>query len=711
MQIYTLPVYSKLAESVPLELAEKLPKTWQLSQHQVETYQALINLQGPDVIFNTAMTGDGKSLAGQLGALVSTRPYTLFGMYPTNELIRDQLRQTEATWTQWQKEPFIRSVDSHVIDQQMDGDNFRQRGEALLNILGSSDLILTNPDIFHYIMQLFYRRGGNQADATDKIFGPLVDQFDQFTFDEFHIFETPQVISVMNAVLLILEMTKGQKRRFLFQSATPGGLMLKYLERAGIRFQVVQGKYQHAQINPDPIAWRPILGGSEIAFSSDMMEEWIEKHLNDILLPFFIQNTPNAKGAIIVNSVALAKRLVARLKPIFQRHNLTVGENTGLTSRSQRMDSYQTDLLIGTSTVDVGVDFRINFLLFESRDAGSFLQRLGRLGRHEGYERDGCEISFKKQFNAYALLPAWIIARLFEPNGQAPPLLEDGMETDREQLTSAIESAFPPTAEFEHYARYWGGLQSARVWVGLKQYLVRGAYADLRQRLGDQYNVTFNIDIDKQVGTLKRLAETQKSLAEEAIAFRGGSYFTCGILDMTEVGAERIKTYDLFSLLANANLGPLSVEEYQQAVTDAGLAWKPFERQNPVAFFRLFGFRDERTHVKVKLQRDLLLWGADRLGVASVVKGITIDADGIPGLNRINRSLQRLEFPALICLGVENHPLEIKRRLRLPMLFPIHEFESRDRVVGSIAFGRSALLLDVALKHRNVDTGGSAIYC
>jgi len=36
------------------------------------------------------------------------------------------------------------------------------------------------------------------------------------------------------------------------------------------------------------------------------------------------------------------------------------------------------DLVLGTSTIDVGVDFKINFLIFESESAGSFIQRLGR---------------------------------------------------------------------------------------------------------------------------------------------------------------------------------------------------------------------------------------------------------------------------------------------------------------------------------------------
>ncbi len=41
-----------------------------------------------DVIFNTAMTGDGKSLAGYLPAFQDGK--SIIAMYPTNELIQDQ---------------------------------------------------------------------------------------------------------------------------------------------------------------------------------------------------------------------------------------------------------------------------------------------------------------------------------------------------------------------------------------------------------------------------------------------------------------------------------------------------------------------------------------------------------------------------------------------------------------------------------------------
>ncbi|MEZ4684301.1 MAG: type I-D CRISPR-associated helicase Cas3' [Caldilineaceae bacterium] len=257
MRIHTLPVYSKLADEIPTELQQMLPTEWHLSQHQVETYRALTDLQGPDVIINTAMTGDGKSLAGQLPALVNGWRVPLFSMYPTNELIRDQLRQAQSTWQRWQQSPTqIRLLDSSELDRIMESKDYGQRGEALLSALQNSEILLTNPDIFHYIMQTFYRRQGKKGDAPDRIIGPLLDLYNQFTFDEFHIFETPQVVSVLNAMLFIHEMVGKQRKRFLFQSATPGDLMQTYLERAGLRHSVIRGQYAHSYEELTQNRWR-----------------------------------------------------------------------------------------------------------------------------------------------------------------------------------------------------------------------------------------------------------------------------------------------------------------------------------------------------------------------------------------------------------------------------------------------------------------------
>ena len=102
MQLTTLPVYSKLADptNLPAEITSRLPKDWHLSQHQLETYTALCSAD-VDVVINTAMTGDGKSLAGLLPLITHWSEAPTLALYPTNELIQDQYRSIEDLFPQW----------------------------------------------------------------------------------------------------------------------------------------------------------------------------------------------------------------------------------------------------------------------------------------------------------------------------------------------------------------------------------------------------------------------------------------------------------------------------------------------------------------------------------------------------------------------------------------------------------------------------------
>ncbi len=715
MKIKTLPVYSKLAKEndIPVELAERLPKGWHLSQHQVETYRALVSGEY-DVIFNTAMTGDGKSLAGQLPTLLDFKNNPLFAMFPTNELIRDQEKQLKQTKQLWKNDLFPTPLDSVQLDNLMESSDFSQRGEALLSLIRNHDVLLTNPDIFHYIMEHFYRR---PDDAPDKIIGPLVNKFRQFTFDEFHIFETPQVISVLNAMLFINEISGNSSPRFLFLSATPGDQMLDFLERSALRYLEINptkaGGYAHNPTNPDEKQWRQILHGSDIHFANGRVEEWIEVHQDDILLPFFIENRPRAKGAIIVNSIAAAMRLVARLKPIFAEHGLEVRPNTGLTSQAGRTASYEADLLIGTSTVDVGVDFDINFLLFESLNAGTFLQRLGRLGRHKGYTRQGEFYAFEK-FEAHALVPNWVSETLFQGRDKAPPLLTEETEITRQQLGEAIQTAYPQPTTFTGYVQDWGKFQSLNVIMNLNNRTVRSQYSQNRDRLGQRYEQTFNIKLKSSFGHRAALKnEGYQRLVEEALSFRGGSYFQCAILDDTEAEATGYpKLYDLFSLVANGKLAPLDKVEFYQAVKRAGLPQRRFEQANgpkkgPLGYFRLRGWHDEWQGYQLHLQKDINSWGSDQFGTAIILNGFKLD---VRGMTKVNKRLEKRNLPATLCLAYQ-HPLELKRKLYLPLLFPVYPFTSQDGVSGCVAFGREALLLHTKLKRRPLDCGGGTIIC
>jgi CRISPR-associated endonuclease/helicase Cas3 len=705
MRIITLPVYSKLADAqdIPPEIKAKLPADWCLSAHQVATYQALKSSK-VDVVFNVAMTGDGKSLAGQLLALLEDRPRPLLAMYPTNELIGDQLRQVQQSLQLWGRDD-LRPIhlDARRLDELEEAAELDRR-DALLNLWRNHELVLTNPDIFHYVMQQYYIRTGKNGDAPDRVIGPLLQLFDQLTFDEFHVFQTPQVVSVVNALIFIHEITGNvQLKKFLFLSATPEDLLLQYLDRAGLRSTQIQGSYEHAQKNPDPVRWRQILHGSTLHFAPQSAEEWVKNHLEDTLLQFFLKHRPAAKGAIIVNSVAAAQRLVARLRDVFAVHGLTVEPNTGFDAPDRRQASYKADLLIGTSTIDVGVDFQINFLTFESRNAGTFLQRLGRLGRHSGFERNGTSHRFEA-FEAHALVPPWLYERLFQAEEGTEPPLAEGAEMDRERLGQIMREAFPRPATFEQYGRVWGGLQAASVIKGLYHPTIKRQYTGTRDRLAERYRNTLGVSIKQKLANLIDLQKSAPAILEEARSFRGGGDLLCGIVDEGETGPARVKKYELFGLLSNFELRSLEKDEFFHEVEQRRLPRRAYKEEELTGYFRVLGVRPERSNVHVIFNQDIGNWGPEEFGTVQVVDHIEIDAPDVLELGRLNRGLRRRKLVALFCLL---HPAELARRLRLPWPFPIHRFCSRDGCEGSIAFGRQALLLEVALQRRpDIKCGG-----
>jgi CRISPR-associated endonuclease/helicase Cas3 len=709
MKITTLPVYSKLADenSVPPEVRAKLPDGWRLSQHQVETYEALTSGEY-DVVFNTAMTGDGKSLAAYLRTLASAR--SVFAMYPTNELARDQESQLEKSKQEWHCDALrVTPMSADRLGNIVATGTYSRKADVIRHLTDNNDVVLTNPDIFHYLAQFFYTRKG---DAPDMLFSrKIVELFDLFVFDEFHIFQTPQVVAVLNAMLLVREVSgTAFPKHFLFLSATPDPLLQEYLGKAGFRAKFIQpeaqGRYLHTTAPVDRADWRPIVQATDLYFRETKgdyrAEEWTAEHLEDTLLAFFRYHRSGAKGAFIVNGVATAHRLVDQLRPAFAKEGLSVSLNTGFTGETLKRASLDADLLIGTSTIDVGVDFRINFLVFESRDAGTFLQRLGRLGRHTD---DGRGHRFEA-FEAHALVPNFVRERLFESNRDRPALLPEMVGVTRSKLSEAIREAYPPPASFKSYAREWGWVQSAHVYYRLCNKTVRDSYETARANLKQYYWDVLGISTGRALGEYKELMEEAKQIAEEAQSFRGGSPFECGVIDPAEPGADSVKRYDLLNLAANAEVDWLGQEHFTQEAVQRGVALAPTAVEQMAGWFRFRQFSPKRRAVTIHLRDAVGRWSAEMLGEPQVIDGAELDVPGVDWLNDINPHLRRRKFVATLCLIPPN---DLHYRLRLPPMFEILPFESSDGMKGSVAFARDALLLSVALKERNIPCGGGAI--
>lgn len=689
------PVYSCPAEEVPKGVS--LPDGWNLSWHQAETWKAL---QDPtiDVVFNTAMTGDGKSLAAYLPAMTG-KNYTI-AMYPTNELARDQERQVQQYKHQFNPEynPQIYRLTGTTLENFVETHKLPSKQQGILDRSENSEILLTNPDIFHYIHDFRYLRRNpknpGKGDNPDKLFRKIDESYKIFLFDEFHIFSSPQVASVLNALLLIRH-TSGSGKKFLFLSATPSELIRGFLDRSSLRYKIIdpseENKYRFSA--EGSIGWRQISQPISLHFPAELQPkaksgyDWILENAEPVILKFFLDH-PGSKGAIILNSIASVYKLVAILKSLFEQHNLTVLPNTSLTGESERARSISdADLLIGTSTIDVGVDFRINFLIFEASDAGNFIQRFGRLGRHQGFDA----------YKAYALIPNYLVSRLFEGHQGKPATLAHDQEYDRISFTQSVRDAWTFINQFESYPKRWGGIQSAFIYNELKQTsYMRETYPNAANDFGSDIQKALGISIKQKFCQIRECKNARKqAILQEAHSFRGSSQLDCAVYDVTnpdEPEQDRFKTYNLPGLLSNFVFEIMEKSQFLAAAKKAGVPTRRFE-DYALCYLRLLDYRVVRENWHFHYSGDMSQ--IIHLGKVQVLKGLEVTS----GENSISRALYRR---GLVCYISDRCRSDLRAKLGLPMQFQAYGLSDRpdDRDPPyTIAFGQAALLLETLVWH------------
>lgn len=698
-QVILKSVYSRLASG---NSADSFISNRRLSQHQVQTYQ-LLNNPNLDVIFNTALTGDGKSLAAYLPALRNNR--CTVGLYPTNELSRDQESQINGYIKQLSLVPrpqrTYRLSSEQLTEYTIEHDSSRQN--ALLNYIENHEILLTNPDIYHLIMNGYYLR---RSDNPDKVFDALIKNFDLTVFDEFHIFSAPQIVSVVNAMLLTRATHGAGRRKFLFLSATSSEQLRANLERAGLRHATVKGEYRHTLADEastiDLNEYRRIT--NQVTLSFDIVtrpdktaERWLNENAEAVIIKFFREH-PGSRCAVILNSVGAVKRCINQLRPLLALHGISVGENTGFSTKDERRESMTRDILIGTSTIDIGVDFRINLLIFEATDAGNFIQRLGRLGRHDGYENEQGEFIAFSTFQAYVLVPQFIHERLFErPDEDGATPLQDGVCYDRQTFFAKLYEVYPPVNDFKRYAQRWGGLQSACVYLSLGRKEIKQVYEGIREDLRSDYERAFELNWKWQTGRvfayLKGKQQDEKAILEVARSFRGGGQLECAVIDRT-VADERqqFKTYDLPGLLTNCVIAEvLGADEFKLRAEKAGITTAQFRYCK--LYLVIGDYRDTPMRWRFHLPTDLSNQFVDRV---RVTKGVSVRLSDPEFENLINRHLKSFK---LVCYIVQTDNFTAKRRGNLPQLFPLYPLTDL-RTMGdpqpsySIAFGQDALLAE-----------------
>ncbi len=667
-----LPVYSEEHPNPQYQIG-----TIRLLRHQVETWDAIKD-DNVDVIFNTAMTGDGKSLAAYLPAFKEERK-SIIAMYPTNELIQDQHNSLPKYGRHLEIDmPTNATMYGAEITRLMREHETKVRLEEVRKLLERNQVLLTNPDLIHLMMSHQY----GWAHLRKELPVTIGAYFDYFLFDEFHVFGVPQVISVMNMLgyLTVAYREKpADRKKFVFLSATPSKLMNGLLERGGLRYKRIEGSYRSTPQD----GFRCILQPCELnlhEISQDMTtEQWIEAHLEEI--HGFFKQHPGSKAAVLVYSVATARRLYKRLKDYFEPLRITVGENTGLTHRDDRRASYKQAILVGTTTVDIGVDFHINYLIFEAFNAGSFLQRFGRLGRHDEFPA----------YQAHALMPRFVLERLEMKFGAMA-------DVERETFNEAIREAFPTEQEFRQYTQRWGVAQAAQVLAELESQSKQDANQAFREALTAQYEQFYAAASGKPVMPNARkkywfYRNNAPEVIDELQSFRGQSPLSCGIWDIDD----HLKTYDLFFLLANVDFEVITADAFMQEVRKRGLEERDFKEQ--LLYLKVVGYVPERLQMVLGLQKNL----ADNPNVLHHVfasTGFFVREPRPTWLDEVNRHLKSVKLVGILS---DMERKELKQRLNLGSIFPLYRLQDMTGNEYSVTFGQEALLLDSLLFYRKTN--------
>jgi CRISPR-associated endonuclease/helicase Cas3 len=391
------------------QLPPELKFLGQALQHQVDVYQKAEN---NDVILDLAPTGTGKTKAG-LSVLLHNRDRNAIYIAPTNALIDQQTEAAEQFVRDAKLPHLVKAASARQVHQWSNDRVGRRSGEKIYNVLrepatifpecggGRPILLVTNPDIFYYATFFAY----NKLDRGN-IASEFYSSFSTAIFDEFHLYDAKQVVSLFFYLALSKEFGYFQyNRKIVLLTATPEPACeeaLNVLGKNGVRIARIDGTSQVQHLVPSQT-------NVNLEIRKQLDKESLIAEITQAVIEK-IRDYPDENGAVILDSKDTLNRISDKLRDRgYENH---CGRITGDTPKEKRHLAAQKQVILATSTVDVGFNFdrdnppsrqNLDWLIFSTRDRFSFWQRIGRVGRVLGKQQT--DISS----NAIAYLPeqAW----------------------------------------------------------------------------------------------------------------------------------------------------------------------------------------------------------------------------------------------------------------------------------------------------------------
>ena len=665
---------------------------YQPYHYQLDAFRsvrAALDSQRTLCLFLVTPTGSGKTLAAYAHSILTGEP--IIGAYPTNELMADQERALQPEFERTRSNRVIR-VDSAALDRWQADLNTNRHSETLETLLRYEPVLLTNPDILFYVAFGLYP----SLPGLRQRLWTLMGNYRLFAFDEFHLYNIKQQADVAFIVGALYAINPNRGRVFIFASATPDLEMVTLLrEKLGLEVKVIQ-----AQPSDQPIA-RTMAHPLHLTLVPANLDHWqglaaLDENWN--LIESLRQQYPAGRWVTIFDSVAGAIMAAQRFRARFGTDQ--VGEVHGLSSETARMQALARRVTVGTSTIEVGVDFKgpfeKDFLLFEARTSSQFLQRIGRLARHAK--------SLHIPNRAIAFVPDYV-------HNFVRDHVAATNEISRERLREVVEEAYRQPETFHRFLHKHAAVEMAeasKLAIGMfqpdDQPRIEAGFSKVIEGLTGH-------SLNQAYGQRRRYKE--EGLLAPLVTFRGAG-LEAALLDQRgdDMGFPA-KRYSVTFLLRRSVFEEITEEVYQVEleqlksrhpdwIRDVAreqsfskkIALTPDKLLGVFGFFRLIGLLDEARRLWFEIDQDAV---SGKKGVPFVLEGLTLATDPPAPIRLLNRLLERKQVVAWI---IDSPPNTIKFGRALPPLFEVYELRI-NRAGGqpisrpwSIAFNQDAFFLD-----------------
>ncbi|MBI2875709.1 MAG: type I-D CRISPR-associated helicase Cas3' [Candidatus Tectomicrobia bacterium] len=640
-------------------------------------------------IFNTSSTGGGKTLASFAHSILRHRP--ALGVYPTNELIEDQRRALASEFERGWGGQVLQKVDSRELDRWEWELERHGHPQILERILDWGGVVLTNPDIVYLTFFGLYGSSEHSPGINQRLFQALTE-YPVYVFDEFHLYNIKQVGNIATMVGALRALQPGRGKVFVFSSATPHPLFQEAMERLGVRVEVVTAE----EAPPSHPQARRVAHPIQLTLLPANLAGWkafeaLQEQFD--LVRGFLDFYPGARTVFILDAVADAIRLASLLRKELGAKG--VGEVHGLSSDISRRQAFQKPHTVGTSTIEVGIDFvgeaEKDLLVFEAKTAAQFVQRLGRLGRHAK--------SIPTPNRVLALVPQYVHDFLQEK-------IKEGEELPRTRLCELILEGYRAVNQFRGYFKRYAPVEAFALDRFISAQMQPDTYEMVRGALDNMIRAMSGREIE---GIAREHAWLKgHKLLKPLQSFRG-SDFQVAILDRTETEGSPLKTCDLFFVLRRTRFRELSKAEFFRELDEIEKRF-PQEIASQRRRLELVGSEIEELmgvygyfQVEEILEQARKVWleayqnRTERIGLGSI-RGLIVSTD--PPLDReltwLNRTLGRKSF---VCWIGRQSPWTISFSRGLPPMFELYELRIKaagGRIIArwSIAFNQNAYFLD-----------------